>query len=806
MLKSYLKVAIRNLIKHKGYSFINIAGLAAGMTCCLFIFLYVQNELSYDRFNERADRIYRVALDRRYPTNEVQWASVAPGVKDGLLTSFPEITKATRLSHFAAVVSSGEKKINEEKLFFVDPEFFEIFTFPLREGDPIGALENPNSVVISVAAARKYFGTDDPLGKVLTIGHSGDFIVSGVAADLPVNSHFHFDFLLPTSAIQREDLAVWTTNFFYHTYLLLRPDASPKALEAKLPTVTRRYLSGNFDDENGYDKWLQQGNEYRFFLQALTDIHLHSHLKWEIEPNGDSLYVYLFSIVAVFILLLACINFMNLSTARSVDRAREVGVRRILGSQRTQLIAQFMFESVMLSLMALLLALLSTELLLPVFHGLIGKEIAMNYFSQPLRLAGLLACTILIGMLAGSYPAFFLSSFRPIRVLKGIESRGRVGGGLSKRTGLRNVLVVLQFIISIGMIVGTMVVYNQMQYMLNKKLGFDKEHVLVINKARQLGEKTEVFKQELLKNPTIKLVSCSSQVPGNITGASTYRPEDTDDQVELNMAMMAGDADLITTWGLQLMSGRNFREEDYSDTVRNVLINQTAVTAFGWRGDPIGKRILGLRDETYTVVGVLKDFHFESVRQKIRPLIYLPIKGWVGAVAVRIEPVDMRSTLNFVQKTWQQFVPGAPLQYAFLDEEFDSLYRADRITSRLFLIFSSLAILIACLGLLGLAAFTAERRTKEIGIRKVLGASIAAIVALLSKDFLRLVVVANLVAWPLAWYAMNRWLQDFAYRTQLTWWIFAGAGGLALVIALLTVGAQAIRAALANPVESLRYE
>jgi putative ABC transport system permease protein len=598
------------------------------------------------------------------------------------------------------------------------------------------------------------------------------------------------------------NLTVWDTTFGFYTYILLHQNASALALEAKFPVMARKYLTQAMDKADEYDKWLAAGNEYRYFLQPLTSIHLHSNLKWEIEPNGDITYIYLFGAIGGFILFIACINFMNLATARSMNRAKEVSVRKVVGSQRRQLISQFLFEAILLSAMAMVVAIFLAELALPAFDQLLGKSLALNYAEDKKILAALISFAIFVGVIAGSYPAFFLSSFRPVAVLKGTLLQG------AKKNNFRNVLVVAQFAISIIMIVGTAVVFRQMNFMSNKKLGFDKEHVVVIHRAWPLASKAENFKQELLKEANIVKAAVSGNSPGLIQGAGTYRPKDRPDEISLNMAMLGGDGDIIETMGMELVAGRNFRPGDLTDTTRYVILNETAVKQFGWTDDPIGKQLLGSQNDrpVFQIIGVVKDFHFESLHKEIRPLIYFLAPDWVGAVSVRINPTDIPGTLAYLEKKWKEFVPNAVFDFSFLDEDLQALYQTEQTTGKLFVVFSAMAIFVACLGLFGLASFTTEQRTKEIGIRKVLGASVGGLVGLLSQDFVKLVLLANIFAWPLAYFAMNKWLQDFAYRIDIGWWIFALAGGMALVIALLTVSFQAIKAALANPVEALRYE
>jgi putative ABC transport system permease protein len=809
MLKNYLKIALRNLLRHKGYSLINITGLAVGIACCLLILLYVQDELAYDRHHEKAEQIYRVVLDGRLADKDFHFAVASAPLAVMLPKELPEVLASTRLQNRAGIlVRHGEKRFTEDRIFYADSTMFGVFTMPLLLGNSQTALAQPNTIVLTAAMAAKYFGDENPIGKTLALDNQ-NYQITGMMQDVPRQSHFHPDFLAAMATLSDSRDQSWLSNNFY-TYLVLPANSDPKAFETKLAAVVKKYVDPQIKAAIGvgFDEFIASGGRYRYVLQRLTDIHLHSKLDVEIEPNGDIKYLYIFSAIAVFILLIACINFMNLATARSANRAKEVGVRKVLGSLRTQLVQQFLSESMLISFIALLIAIGLVELLLPFFNNLAARHLQADFFSDNLARFGLIGFALLVGIIAGSYPAFFLASFQPVSVLKGKLSRR---GGRSH--WLRSGLVVSQFAISIALIVGTAVVHQQLQYVQSQNLGFNKAHVVVIQKASELGQQGQAFKQELLRYPNVLNASTSTEVPGRWFSNTAVQPEGAPpDRLEL-VWYLAADDDFVKTLDMKITAGRNFSKAFSMDSSA-VIINETAVKRLGWT-DAVGKKIV-LRGRTpeeslkFTVIGVLKDFHFESLRQEIRPFALFPQSALrertPSFVAVRIRPQNLPATLAFLEDKWQEFVPHHPFEYSFLDADFEALYRAEQRTGKIFGAFSALAILIACLGLFGLASFMAVQRTKEIGVRKVLGASISQVVILLSKDFTQLVLIAIAIAAPVAYFAMNRWLQNFAYRIDIGWWVFALAGGLALLIAFITVSTQALKAALANPVEALRYE
>lgn len=801
MFQNYIKIAIRNLLKQKSFTFINVIGLAIGMACFVLIFLSVRFELSYDNSHEKADQIYRVALERIYPDKVRLWGRTPFPMAPTFQEEYEEILQGTRIltNNNTIVITYGEKNIEENRVMFADPNFFDVFTIPLIQGDAKTALSQQNSAVITEETAQKFFGQEDAMGKMITIGNAA-YMITGVTENISQNSHFHFDFLLSLITLPIYNGQEWINNWGAFTYILLQEGCDVQVLEAKLSDMVRKYMAPEVEDEvkTSFEDFLASGNGYRYFFQPLKDIHLRSHLDQEIEANGNITYVYLFSVISVFVLLIACINFMNLATARSTSRAKEVGVRKTLGSARKQLIAQFLLESILLSGIALVITLFLVWLFLPVFNNISGQQLEIDYFGDALILPGLIALTLLVGFLAGSYPAFFLSSFQPVAVLKRERSRG------SGNSLFRNGLVIFQFTISIILIIGTFVVHRQIRYMLSKDLGFDKEQVIVIKDAYLLSQQVKAFKQELMTSASVISVSGSFNFPGAAFDGNVHKPEGTSDDRAVSLSVMFADYDFVKTMGMEIIAGRNFFEE-YATDPNAYILNETAVNLLGLT-NPVGSRITD-NERMYTVVGVVKDFHFKSLHHEISPVVYIGNPGdRAGFMSVRIQPENISGTLSFLEQKWDEFTGGQPFNYSFLDDDLADQYEAEQKTRQISGIFSALAVLIGCLGLFGLAAFTAEQRTKEIGIRKILGASVSNIVILMVKDFIKLVGFAFIIGSPLAYYLMSRWLQNFAYATNVRLDSFLWAGVLALGIALLTVSFQAIKAAIAEPVDSLRYE
>jgi len=800
MFRNYLKVALRNIIRHKGYSIIHVVGLAIGMTCCILILLWVQDELSYDRYHQKADRIYRLCLDANIGTQ--LWAPVAMApAAPAMIEEFPEVVNAARIvkPERASVTYQG-KTFQEQDVGYADNSIFDIFTFPLVSGDPQTALTTPYSVVITEEMAEKYFGDQEPVGKILRLDDEADFTVTGVVKNVPGNSHFSFNMLRSLETVARENpqlMEAWITVRFY-TYLLLAENSDHQQLEQKFAAFVDRHM-GDFLNPIG--------GTVKLFLQPLTRIHLYSDFGGDLSAAGDITNVYLFSAIALFVLLIACFNFVNLATARSATRAREVGMRKALGAGRGKLMAQFLGESLIYSFISIALACILLEMALPLFNSVAQRELSLNYFQRPWLIPGLLGLALVVGLLAGCYPAFFLSSFKPVRVLKGTWSASASG------SGFRRALVVAQFVISIALIVGTITIYNQVDFMRDKKLGFDKEHVLVIPGMNQaVRQSYPSIRDELAIIPGVKAVGGSSLVPGRGITKSIFFPEGFSESQPQTMDYLLVDPDYIPTMGMEIAAGRNFSAHLATDSSESAIINQTAARRFGW-DNPIGRtfrlpRLPGDEGEPLivTVIGVVKDFHMTSLHHKIEPQIIFYDMSGVTNISVRIAPENIIHTMDLLKEEWNKINPQRPFDYFFMDESFDSQYRAEERLGTITFYFSVLAIFIGCLGLFGMSSHTVEQRTKEIGVRKVLGATIAGIVLLLSKEFTRWVAVANIIAWPAAYLLADRWLESFAYRISISWTTFVLAGFLALSIALITVSFQAIRAALANPVETLRYE
>jgi len=795
MFKNYLKISFRNLWKYRGYSVINLAGLATGMACFILILLWVQDELSYDKFHENTNRLFRVVrLDSEDPSQGVCRTGAPWG--PALHNDFPEVENFVRFrGHGRTLMSSGDKRFYESEGLYADSTIFEVFTFPLLKGNPKTALTRPNTMVINERMAEKYFGSEDPVGQSLVFNNDAEFEITGIMQNIPANSHIKFDYLIPFFMYQRWDTSEWGVNNFY-TYLLLT-EGTAVELEVKIPEFLERH-AGERTAAATINK-----------LQPITDIHLHSNLLRELEANGDIANVYIFSAIAIFILLIACINFMNLATARSANRAKEVGIRKVVGSQRLQLIKQFLGESIFLSTIGILLAVGLVELLIPNFNELSGKQLSLDFGNNVFLLTGLLFMALIVGFISGAYPAFFLSSFKPIAAIK-----GDVGSPKSSSI-LRKGLVILQFAISITLIVGTAVVYRQLNYMSSKKLGFDREQVLVIRMDNsEIKPKQELFRSELLRNPAISGVSATSNLLGGGDWGMPFSYEGSGDENRFSARVLVVDPNFVETLGMQIVEGRNFSNEFTTDISAAYILNESAVKQIGFDepvgkyfGRPTEKNEQGKWDyENGSVVGVIKDFHFRSFHEEIQPMVLFMMPEWFSYLSVRIRPENISTTIDFVEKKWHEFDPNRPFDYFFLDEIFDQMYRAEQRFGNTFVAFSVLAVVIACLGLFGLASFMAERRTKEIGIRKVLGASIINIVSQLSKDFTKWVIFANLIAWPVAFFVMNKWLQNFAYQVGLSLDTFLVAGVLALLIALLTVSFHAIRAAISNPVDALRHE
>ncbi|NCD70645.1 ABC transporter permease [Mucilaginibacter agri] len=800
MIRNLIKTAFRSLLKNRTFTILNVLGLTLGLAACLLIVFYIADELSYDNYNTKADRIYRVNTDFKYNDVTTSYAIVAPPVAAALKHDFPEIEQAARLTPSANTrVKKGDENLQEYKVVYSDPAIFSIFTLPFIAGDAATALKEPHTVVINETTALKYFGSTNVIGRSLTlINDSTDYKVTGVMHDMPIQSHFNFDFFLSMASNPRSTDNNFN-HFNYQTYILLKPDANPQRLEAKFGNFMKLHLNTSTFN---YDKFASNGNFIRLNLTPLKDIHLHSNRQRELGVNGDISYIYIFGAIALFILLIACINFMNLSTARSANRAREVGVRKVLGSPRIYLIYQFLAESILITLFAAVLALLLAWVLLHSFNEVAGKNLTVTSHNTVYLLPALLVIVIIVGVIAGSYPAFFLSAFKPVNVLNG-KLTGLRGGGL------RSALIVFQFAITIFLIIGTLTIYNQLNYIQNKNLGFDRNHVLIVKNVNLL-EDPNILKAEVKKlsgvidaSVTGFLPTADNRQPANISGEHSSSAPFMSELWEV-------DADYLGTLGMNLVSGRNFSDKMKTDSA-GILINETAAKMLGYMGNNIlNKKVFytdraGLKHE-YQVLGVVKDFNFNSLRDNITPLAMILAPDFRASLNIRIESGNIKALMTQVEKKWNTVSANQRFEYSFMDQDFDTLYRTEQRTGDIFLSFTFLAILIACLGLFGLAACTAEQRSKEIGIRKILGANVARITTLLTKDFIRLVIVAIVIASPLAWLAMQHWLQGFAYRQEFSWWILLIAGLGAILIAVITVSFQSIKVAVANPIKSLRRE
>ncbi len=817
MLKNYLTVAIRNLRKHKFYSFINVAGLSIGIAVCFIILLFVFNEVSYDRHYANAHRIYRIHSDIQFGGNHWNMIMGPAPMAAKLVSDYPEVEAAIRFRQRGSyLVKRTTENIKEDKVIWTDKDFFKIFNVPVIAGNAATALTEPNSIAISERIAQKFFPNENALGQTLILDNELNVKITAVYQNMPINSHFHFDILIAMEGLEEAKTPIWFSNNF-QTYMLLREGANPIDLEKKFPDLVLKTVMPQAVQMLGADfspeKFKEAGNKMEYTLQPLTDIHMKSSLLGEFEPNFDITYIYLFSAIATFILILACINFMNLSTARSANRAKEVGIRKVMGSFRSHLMAQFLAESTLLSLLSFVLAIALAYFLLPLFNQLSGRELSIPFGDVKLY-AGLFLAAIVVGLMAGIYPSFFLSAFKPVSVLKGNVAMGMKSGVI------RSSLVVFQFTVSILLVIGTIAVFKQLNYIQNKKLGFNKDQVIMIDDSYALGNNRKTFKEEVKQNSNI----LNATISGYLPVAGTWRSDtpwwaEGKETAQENMVSLQNwgvDHDYIKTLGMNVKDGRDFSRDFPSDSTA-VILNEAAAKAFHFSGSIIGSKIQTYGDgkdggpdkenlRSLTVVGVVEDFHFESLKQNVTPVMIFLWKKPDGMISFSFQSQNAQEVISMIETKWKEMAPGQPFTYYFLDQRFSNMYAAETRLAKVFGLFTGLAVLIACLGLFALTSFTAEQRTKEIGIRKVLGASVSSIVLMLSKDFGKLVLIAFVLATPLAWYGIEWWLKDYTYKTEIGAGLFLVSGLVAFLIAWATMCFQSFKAASNDPVKSLRSE
>lgn len=812
MIKNYFKVALRAILRNKLSSFINIFGLALAMMCAVLIFLYIKDELGYDRYHTKADRIYRVTRNFLSPDGSVNLhlGHVSPPFGPLLKNDFPDFEEVARVRGSRLLVAyqeNGEEKktFNEDDAYYAEPEVFKIFTVSVVEGSPDKGLDDPFHIMLSQKTAQKYFGNESAVGKSLKIGNQYDFVVSGVFENFPAQSHWHPDMLLSFSTLNdttlygRRNLETnWGNNDFC-TYVLAREPFDAQKIEKQFPAFLDKHM-GVEPAANGDP---MPSTWTTLFLQKLTDIHLYSHLDSEVETNGNIDNIYMMGVIGVFITLIACFNFVNLSTARATKRAKEVGLRKVAGAFKTQLISQYLSESILVALFALVLSVAFAYVSLGWLNNFTGKTLSLDVLSQWPLLTGLISFAVVIGILAGIYPAFVVSSFKPALILKGQQSAGRGKGNL------RKLLVVAQFSISIVLIIATMITFRQLQYLNNRELGYNKDQVVILRNYGDLASNYDAFHNELLKHASIKNASRSSRVPTarllDHQGPAQVQKGDSLANTDVVIKNVQVDPDFFDTYQVPFVAGRNFSKSIKTDDSLAFIINEAAVKMIGMTPEEILTKDFKYGGVKGKVVGVVKDFHFESLHEGIIPVIFHPGQFY-SRISVKIAGNDVQQGLEQIEKTWREFLPHRPFEYKFLSMQYEQLYDAEQKQGQLFTLFSGLAILIACLGLFGLATFNTLQRVKEIGIRKVLGASIPSILTLLSKEIVSLIVIANLIAWPIAWYLMSQWLDTFAYRIDMDILIYLLSACVAVLIALITVSSQTIKAAMSNPANTLRYE
>lgn len=802
MLKNYLKTALRIMVRQKAYSAINVAGLSVGIAATLLIIIYIADELGYDKMHRDAAQIYRVGFSGRLQGNEFVSATSPAPLGETMQKEIPEVAAVTRFGLWRTMpMSVGDKNFTEKHFLIADSNFFKFFSFPVVAGNPDEFLKGTNKIVITESVAKRYFGNENPVGKVMLRGSDKTASeVTGVVQDPPHNSHIRFDIILSGETWDYMRNNQWTSNNLY-TYIKLQPTGNTGKIKEHLDRMIEAYMGPELERFLGFGlkQFREQGNSVGLFTQPLLDIHLKSNLQEEITPNGNIQYLYIFAAIAIFIIFIACINFMNLSTARSASRAKEVGVRKTIGALRERLLFQFLSESLIYSVISMLMALFIVALALDQFNFLAGKQLTFSIFANPLVIGALIVFTFILGLLAGSYPAFYLTAFKPTEVLK-----GKIRAGF-KNAALRNVLVVFQFVISIALIFGSVVVYRQLGYMQEKNLGFDKENVVGLLHTLSLGKNAQAFKNELTSNPSFKGASFSNNLPPNISWTSAFRKGGSEQDFLLSVYQV--DHDHLATMGYQMAEGRFFSREFKSDTAA-IILNETAYRQMAFKNldEAVILSYQGEKPAPLKVIGVLKDFNFRSLKENVKPMGMLLGQEPNYEMAIRLSPGNTQAQIQTLEALWKKYAPGAAFEYSFLDQNFDALFRAEQRMSQIILIFTVLAIGIACLGLLGLAAYTAEQRAKEMSIRKVMGASVPQLMILMSRDFAILILVAFVIAAPLAWYFTDNWLAGFANRIDIDLSVLIISGAVAMVVALFTISSQSLRVARENPVRAMRME
>ncbi|RLC54736.1 MAG: hypothetical protein DRH89_09100 [Candidatus Cloacimonadota bacterium] len=791
MFKNYFTIAFRNIIKHKIFSIINIIGFAIGLASCLLISLYVFNEISYEKFHNNRDHIYRVGVNLTHGDNKIPFASGMPPLGPALLSEFPEVKEMTRIRVAGENIqfTYNDKEFTENNMIYAEPAYFDIFSFKLKSGDISTALDEPYSILLKQSVCDKYFGNEYPVGKTLLMEGETNFKVTGILAEPIGNTQMDFDMIASYSSLEAmgQYSDQWGQFGVDHTFIMLDENSDENSLSEKLPQLI----------ENNVNPGM--ASIITLFVTPFNDLYFHSNINNDFEPRGDLKQVYLFSIIAALIMLIACLNFMNLSTARSTHRVKEVGMRKVFGSNRSLLVKQFLSESVLTTLFSMLLGLLIFTLLYPQLNNFIGKKLAASYLYHPISLLLLLVLSILVGIIAGIYPAIFFSRFQPIHAFKAFTGKSK--------TIFRKIMVITQFTIAICLIIVTIFVFKQLSFVRNVDLGFDKEDKLVMQPPLD-GEKLKVFKNELLQIPGVEMATICFAPPGS-QSALVLNAITEDGEGGMMVNALSCDYDYIPIFNLKLAEGRNFSEDNASDANGGIIMNEAAIKQLGIK-DPVGKELsyplVPNSENNSKIIGVLKDFHFKSLREEISPVVLFLDNQYNSTLVLKYKQENLSEILKAVSQKWDEMIPETAIEYSFLDEDYDELYNSEEKMGKLFIFFSVLIVFIACLGIYGLAIFLGEQRTKEIGVRKVMGASTTGIMQLLSKDFTKWVIVANIIAIPIGYYIMNKWLQNFAYRTALSLWVFAAAGVIALIIALLTIGVQTYKTANLNPAKTLKYE